>query len=118
MSSTGRDTEEYQKILTRYDTIIDQLASARCSGHLADKLRGKELITGQIYEEALNVGPGVVESTRIRPMINAVLAKVELNTKNYYTFVGVLREIEGAADIVQYIIQGIWFVANYISIIY
>ena len=106
----GRDTEEYQKILTRYDTIIHQLASARCSGYLADKLRSKELITGQIYEEALNFGPGVVESTRIRPMINAVLAKVELSTTNYFTFVGVLREMEGAEDIVQYIIQGICFV--------
>ena len=103
MSSMGRDTEEYQKILTRYDAIVHQLASARCSGDLADKLRSKELITGAIYEEALNFGPGVVESTRIRPMINAVLAKVELNADNYGIFIGILQEIDGIEDTVQYV---------------
>ena len=103
MSSMGGDTEEYQKILTRYDAIIHQLASARCSGVLADKLRSKKLITGEIYEEALNFAPGVVESTRIRPMINAVLAKVELNADNYYIFIGVLQEIDGIEDTVQYV---------------
>ena len=99
----GGDTEEYQKILTRYNTIIDQLASAKCSGHLADKFRSMKLITRQIYEEALNVGPGVVESTRIRPMINAVLAKVKLNAVTYQAFLGALQEIEGADHIVQLI---------------
>ena len=104
-------TEEYQKILTRYDTIINQLASARCSGDLADKLLSKKFITRAIYEEALNVGPGVVESTRIRPMMSALLAKVELNAVMYYIFLGALQEIDGIDHIVQ-LIDGNHCMAN------
>ena len=102
-SSTGRNTDEYLKILKRWDRIVNQLASAKCSGVLADKLHSTHFITDVIYEEALNVGPGVVETSRIRPVIGAVLAKVEMNTDNYCIFLAALLELGGLDDVLQLI---------------
>ena len=91
--------------MERSDKIINQLASARCSGILAIKLHSARVITDPVYEEALNAGPGVVETVRIRPVISAVLAKVEMNTENYYKFLDVLQELGGLQDTVQ-LLQG------------
>ena len=91
--------------MERRDKLINQLASARCSGVLADKLHSTHIITDPIYEEALNAGPGVVETSRIRPVISAVLAKVEMNTDHYYKFLDILQELGGLQDTVQ-LLQG------------
>ena len=99
----GRNTEEYLKILKRCDTIINQLASAKCSGVLADKLHSTHFITDATYEEALNVGPGVVETSRIRTVIDAVLTKVEMDADNYYIFLAALLELGGLDDLLQLI---------------
>ena len=92
-------------MLQNSDTIISQLAAARCSGHLADKLRSRRLISEQVYEEGLNVGPKIVESTRIRVMMNTVLAKVRLNSEHHCTFIHILTELGGLEDIIQ-LLQG------------
>ena len=92
-------------MMERHDKIINQLASAKCSGMLANKLHTAQVITDPVYEEALNAGPGVVETVRIRPVVSAVLAKVEMNTENYYKFLGILQELGGLQDTVQ-LLQG------------
>ena len=63
----------------------------------------------RVFEEALNAGPGVVETVRIRPVVGAVLAKVEMNTENYYKFQDILQELGGLQDTVQ-LLQGMLIV--------
>ena len=96
---------EYDSMLKNLDTIISQLAAAKCSAPLADKLRSRKLISKAVYEEGVNSGPGVVESGRIRCMINAVLAKVEINTEHFSTFIEILKEIGGQEDLIS-LLQG------------
>ena len=102
-------SNKYERVYQYCDRIIEQLADAQCSGVLADKLRRSKLITKHVYELGTNVGPGVVESTRIRHMINAVLSKVQYNPHNYLTFIDILNEIEGLEDT----LQGISYVHVY-----
>ena len=85
-------------MLETFDIIISQLAAAKCSGQLANKLRSKELISEQVYEKGVNFV--IVESERIGCMINAVLAKVRLNPKHYTTFIKILEEIGGMEDLI------------------
>ena len=105
LPATSSSSHEYDQMIRNYDLIINQLASVRCSGELADKLRSKKLISDQVYEEGINFGPGIVESTRIRAMINAVLAKVSLNKEHYCTFISILAELEGLEDMI-HLLQG------------
>ena len=85
-----------------YATIIRQLAAAKCSGELADKLYCKEVITDGVYEEGT---AGDIETTRIRALIKAVHAKVEINKEIYYTFLEIVKDITGLEDILQ-LLQG------------
>ena len=85
-------SHEYERMLQNSDTIISQLAAARCSGPLADKLRSRRLISEEVYEKGLNFGPDIVESTRIRVMMNTVLAKVRLNSEHHCTFIHILTD--------------------------
>ena len=98
-------SHEYDGMLQNRDMIISQLAAEKFAGKLADKLHSKRLISDQVYEEGINFGPGIVESTRIRVMINAVLAKVSLNKEHYCTFISILTELEGLEDMI-HLLQG------------
>ena len=91
----------YDRMLQKSAEIICHLAAVKCSGVLADKLRSKKLIADTTYEQGTNFGPEVVESTRVRSMINAVLAKVKVNPEIYDRLVETLREIGGLEDLVQ-----------------
>ena len=104
-SHTLASSREYDRMLHNFDKIIEQLADAKCSGPLADKLYSRELISKQVHEEGVNVGPGIVESGRIRCMIKAVLAKVRTNTEHCSTFIKILKKIGGQEDLLQ-LLQG------------
>ena len=86
-------------MLQNYDKLISHLAAAKCSGDLADKLRSRGLISDGVYEAGVHAA--AMESTRIRALIHAVDAEVKLNTRNYYKFVTILRELAGLEDIVE-----------------
>ena len=98
----------------RFAIIISQLAAAKCSVPLAQKLRSKKLISEQVYEEAVNFA--VVESKRIGCMIDAVLAKVQLNTEHYSTFIKILEEIGGMEDLIQ--LLQVWVNKSYIDLLH
>ena len=97
-------SREYDRMRQNFDTIITQLAAAKCSISLANKLRSEGLVSPEVYEEGVNVGP-IVESKRIGCMINNVLARVKLNPEHYSTFIEILIEIGGQEDLVQ-LLQG------------
>ena len=88
----GKHTVEYQKLLKTSDSLVPQLAAAKCAGTLANKLRAKELIPDSVYNAATSYGPGITEPSQIRAIIDAMLPKVERNSENYYIFLRILNE--------------------------
>ena len=93
-------------MLRCFPKIIEYLADQQCARDLAPKLFGSELISKRVYELATNAGPGVVESTRIEPMVRAVLGKVQQNPQIYHKFIEILTEIGGLKEIM-HLLQGI-----------
>ena len=92
---------EYDKLLECSDTLITQLAAAKCAEILATKLRAKKLITESVFANATSAGPGVIERTRIQAIIGHVLAQAKNNSAYCSKFLDVLRDIEGLQDVVE-----------------
>ena len=99
--TSGKGTSEYKKLSTRYDQIIEKLADEIRAEDLAIKLRRAKMITRGKQEEASV--QAVANSLRIRPQIDAVLAKTELNAENYHTFIGILTDMEGLEEVIAFI---------------
>ena len=81
-----------------FDTVIYHLGAARVAEELADKLFAKKLITNETREEA---SLATVTDTKMRVLIPAVLAQVEIEPSNYDKFLQVLSAISGAEYIVK-----------------
>ena len=91
------ETPEYQKLQVNYDTVIYQLGAAQVAGDLADKLYAKKLITREMAAKA-NL-PTRTDAEKMRDLILAVLAQVEIEPSNYHKFLQILSAISGAEDI-------------------
>ena len=85
----------------RCGEIIRFLATNVSPGALADKLLVVGLISDGVREKALVTGLPVSET--IRPMIDAVITRIELNAAKYDLFISVLRQFGSLEDLVQYI---------------
>ena len=77
--------------------MIYQLGAAQVAGELADKLYAKKLITREMAAKA-NL-PTRTDAEKMRDLILAVLAQVEIEPSNYHRFLQVLSTISGAEDI-------------------
>ena len=93
------ETPEYQKLQENFDKVIYHLGAARVAEELADKLFAKKLITNETREEASLAT--VTDTKKMRVLIPAVLAQVEIEPANYHKFLQVLTAISGAEDIVK-----------------
>ena len=100
-SAGGTDTPEYQKLQVNYDTVIYHLGAAQVAEELADKLYANKLITREMAAKA-NL-PTRTDTEKMRDLILAVLAQVELEPANYHKFVQILSSISGAEDIVKHL---------------
>ena len=85
----------------RQDIIIRFLATNVNPAGLADKLWISGLINEDIRDKALVVAVPVTD--RIRPMIDAVITKIEVNVENFHTFIVVLRKMGGLDDLIHLI---------------
>ena len=97
----GTQTAEYQKLQGNFDTIISQLGAAQATGELADKLFTKKLITSETREKASLAT--LTNTEKMRVLIPAVIARVEIDPRSYDTFVAVLRAINGAEHMADYL---------------
>ena len=104
-SAGGTKSPEYQKLQENFDTVIYHLGAARVAEELADKLFAKKLITNETREEASLATN--TDTKKMRVLIPAVLAQVEIEPANYHKFVQVLSGISGAEDIVR--LLRLWF---------
>ena len=91
----------YERVALNRDRIVRFLAANVSPGGLADKLLVAGLISEGVRETALVAGLPVSE--RIRPMIDAVITRIELNHAKYDLFISVLRQFGSLEDLVQYI---------------
>ena len=96
-SAGGMKSLEYQKLQVNYDTVIYHLGAAQVAGDLADKLYANKLITREMAAKA-NL-PTRTDAEKMRDLILAVLAQVEIEPSNYHRFLQVLSTISGAEDI-------------------
>ena len=79
--------------------MIYQLGAAQVAGELADKLYAKKLITREMAAKA-NL-PTRTDAEKMRDLILAVLAQVEIEPSNYHKFIQILSAISGAEDMVK-----------------
>ena len=93
------ETREYQKLQENFGTVIRHLGAARVAEELADNLFAKKLITSGTLEKACSATH--TDTEKMRTIIVAVLAQVEIEPSNYHKFVQVLSTISGAEDIVR-----------------
>ena len=98
-SGSSKETEEYKRFFAQFDQLIEKLADANVVESLADKLENTQLITHECWEEACL--KTITNTKRIRPVINAVKSKVEMDTANYYKFISILKEIPGLQCIIE-----------------
>ena len=83
------------------DQIISFLATNVSAGELADRLIVAGLIDDGIRHQALVRGVPTPEN--IRPMIDAVITRIELNVANYDKFISVLKQFRSLNDLIQLI---------------
>ena len=94
-------TPVYTRVSLKRDKIIRFLAADVSPGELADKLLVVGLIGENVRDKALVTSIPVYDT--IRPMIDAVLSRIELNGEIYDKFIGVLRQFQSFDDLIQFI---------------
>ena len=94
--------ENYRKLKRRESEIVYQLAAERCSADLALRLFSAEVIKDRIYQEGDNFGPHVVETDRIKVLLDAVIGTVKQNPSRFTTFIRVLRDM-GLKDVSDFV---------------
>ena len=104
-SAGGAETPEYQKLQENFGTVIRHLGAARVAEELADNLFAKKLITSGTLEKACS--PTQTDTEKMRTIIVAVLAQVEIEPANYHKFIQILSAISGAEDVVK--LLRLWF---------
>ena len=86
----------------KQDEIIRYLAACVSPGRLADMFRGAGLINEETRDKASI--PTATNPDKIRPMIDTIIVKIELNAAKYYKkFIDVLKEIGDLEDVIELI---------------
>ena len=94
---SGTQTLEYKKLCANFDAVIHYLSAILSAEELADKLFVNKLITSGLREEA-SLGT-ITNTKKIRTLIVAVLAQVEIEPVKYNKFLALLSCISGTEDI-------------------
>ena len=100
---TVEENDNYRKLTCRKGCIIEQLSAERCHANLAQRLVSRKLITDHMCLLGNNFAPGVVETTRISPLLDAVIGRVKLNPERFETFVCVIRDDLRLDDLAEFL---------------
>ena len=86
--ASGQNTPEYQKVKKSFPKLTS--AISRVIGPTCEQLLAAGLITDGQKAKAKN---GMIDaSDRASELVSLILAKVAEESRNFYTFVGVLKE--------------------------
>ena len=100
------NTWEYKVFTQNSAEIIDKLAHVKLARRVADKLNADRIIGENVTDLAYNTGPGVVESDRVRPMIDALKDQIQLNHRRYHEFRDILLSLGPDAETALHFIPG------------
>ena len=89
----------YERVALNRVRIVRFLGANVSPGALADKLLVAGLISDDVREKALVTGLPVSET--VRPMIDAVITRIELNAAKYDLFISVLRQFGSLEDLIE-----------------
>ena len=87
---SGKNTTEYRKLLDVSAKLADLLADGNNVVTLSQELQTAGLISKANSRDMANVN--VSATVRAANLIAMVMTKVELNSKHYATFVGILKK--------------------------
>ena len=92
---SGTNTAEYKLFLRNHAKIADAIGdiSGLIVG-IVDELYAKRIVGKTVRDAADIRGPDVTEIQRVRPVLKAILKKIELNKNVYYDVRGVLLSSE------------------------
>lgn len=89
--ASGEDTQEYCTVSQQLSLVVSSLARTVDPGNFAQRLHEADIIGGDVVERAYVIG-GPTPTERVRPIMQAVLAQIELSASTYHRFVDILRE--------------------------
>lgn len=90
LMASGTTTREYCTVSKQFSTVVDNLSRTVDPGNFAQKLLEANLVPSDVVQRACVVGL-LTPAERIRPIISAVLAQIELRASTYHQFLNILR---------------------------
>ena len=114
----GKDTAEYQTFFRNQAEIADTIGDINgLIDRIVANLYAKRIVGKAVRDAADIRGPHVTEILRVRPVLNAILARIELDAEMYYEMRKVLLSDDITADapgLKKYLPEGIGFILQII----
>ena len=108
---SGTDTPEYKIIFRNQSKIADTISDINgLNDRIVAELYAREIIGRTVKEAAEVRGPDVTEIRRVRPVLDAILARIKGDKNMYYKVRDVLLSDTirvDAPQLVQYLPEGI-----------
>ena len=108
---SGTDTPEYEIFFRNQAQIADIIGDINgLIGRIVANLYAKKIVGKAVREAADIHGPHVTEIQRVRPVVNAIIARIKGDKNMYYRVRGVLLSDDisvDAPELAQYLPQGI-----------
>ena len=114
----GKNTAEYQTFFRNQAEIADTIGDINgLIDRIVANLYAKRIVGKAVRDAADIRGPHVTEILRVRPVLNAILARIELDAEMYYKMRDVLLSDDITADapgLKKYLPKGIGFILQII----
>jgi len=108
---SGTDTPEYKIIFRNQSKIADTISDITgLNDRIVAELYAREIVGRTVKEAAEVRGPDVTEIRRVRPVLDAILARIKGDKNMYYKVRDVLLSDTirvDAPQLVQYLPEGI-----------
>ena len=115
--SEGKNTAEYQTFFRNQAEIADTIGDINgLIDRIVANLYAKKIVGKAIRDSADIRGPHVTEILRVRPVLNAILARIELDSEMYYKMRDVLLSDDITADapgLKRYLPKGTGFILHF-----
>ena len=94
----GKNTAEYQTFFRNQAEIADTIGDINgLIDRIVANLYAKRIVGKAVRDAADIRGPHVTEILRVRPVLNAILARIELDAEMYYKMRDVLLSVDNTS---------------------
>ena len=103
---SGMNTPEYKIFFRNQAKIADTISNITgLNDRIVAELYAREIVGRAVRDAAKIYGPNVTEIQRVRPVLDAIVARIEGDKKMYYKLRDVL--LSDAPELAQYLPEGI-----------